>query len=225
MFDEINRTPFENISFLMGFLESPYSYIIEEDDSRAIYNPNQLKRKSGKEYRWVKLATMNIQDVGNVPLSSAYKSRYHIVQVRYSKEKMERILDVLFRFTPYEREIFNRLYETINGWQKAGDIQFPAGVRHYNAFFKFLRSSLDQVELESGKLKIKATEFSLEMFLIEILRSAIMMPIVNETRKQVVETKEQQIERLAKTFNETIMDFLKDSNNDLTTLDTTDYFD
>jgi hypothetical protein len=168
---------------------------------------------------------MNIQDIGNQPISSAFKSRYHIQQIRYTKEKLNRILNVLFRLSPYEQEIFTRLYEAVNNWQKSGDIQFPAGVRHYNAFFKFLRSALSQLIIEGGILKIKDTDFTLEIFIKEMLRSSIMMPIVNETRKQVVETKEQQIERLAKYFTDIIQDYLKNNNNNLEVLEIVDYFD
>lgn len=221
MLDEINRTDFENISFLMGFFESPYQYTMQEDEGRLFLNPNQVPRREGKEYRWLFLGTMNIQDIGNQPLSMAFKSRFHIIRVQYTKKEMKEILEELFRLTEYEKDIFNSLYNYIQGWHQAKDVLFPAGIRHYVGFFTYLRSILRDIDWDDvdEDLVLKGTGFTLELFLKEILRSAMLMPIVNESNRQLVDEKENQIQRWATNYYEDIKTYVRaNSIDDLETV-------
>lgn len=219
MLDEINRTDFENISFLMGFFESPYQYTLEEE-GRIIYHPN-YRSDLGFEHRWVFCATMNIQDVGNNPISLAFKSRFHIIRIRYEESDILEILDLLHRLSEYEKILFNELFRTIQGWRDANDIKFPAGVRHYDRFFSFLRNGLANMVLTENDILIsKYTSRTLEEFFNAIMRSTIMMPIIDENRPNLVDIKEKNLAKLSKDFAELITSEVIDNNRDLDVLET-----
>lgn len=218
MLDEINRTDFENISFLMGFFESPYQYTLEEE-GRIIYHPNYRPDLSF-EHRWIFCATMNIQDVGNKDISLAFKSRFHIIRVSYDESDVLEILDSLHRLCEYEKTIFGDLYKTIQGWRNANDIKFPCGIRHYDRFFSFLRNGMGGMILTKDKLISRYTSRSLKSVLNAILRSTIMMPIIEENRPQMVDMKEKSIAKLSEDFAKLITTFVKDNGGDLDVLET-----
>lgn len=213
MLDEINRTPFENISFLMGFFESPHSYILQEDNGRVFLNPNE-RSDLDNEMRWCFTATMNIQDIGNQPLSLAFKSRFHIIRIRYEVEEMKEVLDTLFNFHPYEENIFTEIYDTVDGWAKGREIKFPAGIRHYNTFFRLLRRGLKKLTTDASSstktdLMIENSNYNLVEYLVEILRSSIMMPIIDENRSGLVEQKEKAVKNMAKNVASKIVDAIQ----------------
>jgi len=219
MLDEINRTDFENISFLMGFFESPYQYTLEEE-SRIVYHPN-YRSDLGFEHRWVFCATMNIQDIGNNPISLAFKSRFHIIRIRYREPEILEILELLHRLSEYEKTLFRELFQTIQGWRNAKDIRFPAGIRHYDRFFSFLRNGLANMILTDNDILIsKYTSRTLEDLFNAIMRSTIMMPIIDENRPNLVDIKEKSIAKLSKDFSKIITLEVIDNNRDLDVLET-----
>jgi MoxR-like ATPase len=213
LLDELNRTDFENISFLMGFFESPYRYYLDVE-GRPFLNPNH-RSEFNFEYRWLCFATMNIQDIGNQPLSLAFKSRFHIIEIEYRKEDVEEILNNLFRFSTYEKRIFSQLYNQVNSWKSANEIRFPAGIRHYNKFFKLLRNGLRKVTTEDTMISqegliIRNTTLTLSQHILGILKSAIMMPIIDENRAGLLQAKKDNLESLSKEFTGYIISYLND---------------
>lgn len=219
LLDELNRTDFENIAFLMGFLENPYEYSIEEE-GRPILNPNN-RNDLDFEMRWLLDCTMNIQDVGNQPISYAFKSRFHIMQIRYTQEQVEKILTELYRFSSksgYEAKIFKNIYTEIDAWRTQLEIKFPAGIRHYNNFFTYLRSGMARLEAQGEfslqNLKIRNTDLTIQEYILISLRSAILMPIIDENKEFVITEKEDQIKDWSVKFSNYIIDFLKERESE-----------
>jgi hypothetical protein len=166
---------------------------------------------------------MNIQDVGNRPLSLAFKSRFHHINIKYTKKEHLDILDKTLNLKKYEKRLFDEIYDTTKGWHTANEIRFPCGVRHYTTFFKFLREGLKGIVKKGKKLIMKHTDRELGEFLVDILRSAIMMPIIDENQRGIVESKEEIIESMGR---EDLYKIIKEfaEKNGLDDLETLIYF-
>lgn len=214
LLDELNRTPFENLSFLMGFYQSPYSYMIEEE-GRIVVNPNN-RTEFNNEHRWVMFGTMNISDIGNNPLSLAFKRRFHIIRIRYNDQTLLKILRSLFKFQKdtYEEKIFLDLNSTITSWHENDEITFPCGVSHYHTFFTFLRNGLKRLRIDEkdNELYMGKTKIKLEKYLESILRSTIIMPIINENDAEMVAEKEGEAESLAKDYAHQIKSYIEEKS-------------
>ena len=124
--DELNRTENEVLGRMMGFLEEPYNYKIDEGNIRVILKDPSKKGKG--RANWFIIGTMNIGDVGNFKMSSAFKRRYKIIQIHYDTAT---IVEIVLKARGYKdgiekRKIVNDLmficqplqYETI---QNLGD--------------------------------------------------------------------------------------------------------
>lgn len=86
--DELNRTENEVLGRMMGFLEEPYNYKIDEGNLKIVLkNPPVLPRAN-----WFIIGTMNIGDVGNFKMSSAFKRRFKIMQIHYEVKVIKEIL-------------------------------------------------------------------------------------------------------------------------------------
>jgi len=215
LLDEINRTPFPEISFLLSFLaKNPASYEIQEE-GRVVYNPNFLP-ELGKESRWVLFGTMNTMDIGNNQLAYAFKRRAMMIKTdyfAYSDSRLKRgltttgnpYLDILrekIKVMPnsYEEKIFKDIYDNIKSWQVNEEITYPCAIDHYLKFFKYLRNGLKKVKVKNDVLYIGDTDISLERYIISILRSTIVMPVVNENNREIVTEKENLTKEYAKKY-------------------------
>ncbi|MFX1522165.1 MAG: AAA family ATPase, partial [Promethearchaeota archaeon] len=216
--DELNRGEAENYAFLMGFFAAPYRYLIEEE-GRVIENPNRRADLYG--VRWQFCATMNIQDVGNQPLPLALKRRFFIIRSDYETEQVEEIIDGVIKLSSYEKDILESLMRAISGWHSHNEIRFPAGIGHYTKFFKSLRSGLQNMDED---LNNKFTKQKLESFIEDILIATIIMPIIDENRRKVVEGKLKAVKNLASDAFKNIEEHYNDNGKDLESLETIIYY-
>jgi len=218
MFDEINRGEFEAFSFMMGFFASPYRFLIVEE-GRVMENPNHRPDLEG--FRFFFEGTMNIQDVGNNPLSMAFKSRFHFVSVKYDKTMVQNILNLSYQLAKYEVDIFDTIWGNVSSWHSNQDVRFPAGIRHYANFFKFLRNGLSKM---NKKLEIGQTGKNLKSYLADIIRSAIVLPIIDENRRGIVDSKEKSTQNIASSIYDLIKTQFDSFNKELDALETIVYY-
>lgn len=130
--DEMNRTDFKHLAFLMSFLESPYYYTIDDDNFRMILYPNRENHVV-----WSLQGTMNTADIGNERIPVAAKQRFVFIEVDYSNEQMKGILKRSFNLetkpgAPLDHWVINYLmiiYEFTKEFIKKKYVKFPAGVR------------------------------------------------------------------------------------------------
>jgi len=173
LLDELNRTEFKQISFIMGFLASPWSYTIDPDNFRRMYYPNRYGNCC-----WVLIATINKGDVGNEKFSIAAKGRFVFIEIEYKdKNDLRYILEHSLQLTTetlwvaqYLEKIFDWTVEVAAG----GNIKYHAGIRHllgvHRAFLDTLRlrmryydvyspDNLHDAALDSNKTMSKKSVF------------------------------------------------------------------
>lgn len=142
LLDEFNRAEFKQIAFIMGFLASPYKYTIDDDNFREIWYPNR------EDTKWIFLATMNTEDVGNEDLSIAAKSRFSMIEIKYhtpeDDSKIRRILAAIFNIDMDSKVIYYlmEIFSLTLGWKTQGDVKFEAGIRHLARVHQVFRDSI-----------------------------------------------------------------------------------
>jgi MoxR-like ATPase len=209
-FDEINRTDFRELSFLMSFFESPHTFTIEDDEARPFINPNQRKGRAC----WIFMATMNVADQGNEAMSSAFESRFSMIEAKYTKEMVILILHRVFSgLSPGEEQIAILLVESTRSWAVDNHVLFPAGIRHLISFFKRLRMDLKQIinpnkylrsvmyrpsggyqefiELKNDDGDVVLAQqdgYVLSEIVQKIMVSTILMPITDKSAKENLES-------------------------------------
>lgn len=199
--DEINRTDFRNLAFLMGFFEAPNEYTLLE--TGEIYkNPNKTPDGIPK---WLIMASLNRGDIGNNDMSPAFKSRFDMIEQSYSPEDQVQILEkILFSLSPAEKELVETLIESTADYVNTGEFAFPAGIRHLNRFITSMRMIVNDViehkldniyeateKLPKGKKKDIVTplmKYQLEKLLEDQFFSIIILPMTDENDESKVNT-------------------------------------
>lgn len=138
LLDEFNRAEFKQIAFIMGFLQSPYKFTIDDDNYREIFYPNQ------KDTRWVFFGTMNTEDVGNEDLSIAGKSRFGMINVGYDVETLKKIIASRLN-VPLESAVTRYLmtiYDFTKKEKNENNVRFESGVRNLIRVHEIFKESI-----------------------------------------------------------------------------------
>lgn len=230
-FDEQNRAKFEEFAFMMGFFEAPYQIMLDEDNGRVFRNPN---KNPENRICQITTGTMNLSDIGNEPISFAFKSRYDMYAIKYIMSQMK---DVVRRsmngMSHAELKMFELIYNNTLEWQMQDSIVYIPGIRHYQTFFKALRMTVhntiegyyddilyisDENELTlnfdetmakkglDSKVKLKLLDDMLE----NLIHSSILMPLIEENdASNVNKMKEQSVQAFKSAFYNLLIQDIK----------------
>jgi hypothetical protein len=122
LWDEINRTPFENIQKMMTMFSE------REVEHRGI----KFRIPDGT----IILSTANLGSKGTYPIAQEFKQRSSIVEVRYSQAQMKRILYSLFNRDALKVDLGMTLYDKTVLYSKEGrnGWNYEASVRTVKTF-------------------------------------------------------------------------------------------
>ena len=156
LWDEINRTPFENIQKMMTLFSE------KEVEHRGM----NFKVPDGT----IILSTTNLGSKGTFPLAQEFKQRSSVIEVRYDEGQMKRIMYALFQRDALKVDLGMALYkktveyakEGRNGWNYEASVRtvktfvdrvligVSFGLKHEEAVYQAIRSVLVQFTDESS---------------------------------------------------------------------------
>jgi hypothetical protein len=122
LWDEINRTPFENIQKMMTL----FSENFVEHRGIKFQIPDGM----------IILSTANLGSKGTFPLAQEFKQRASIIEVKYSEPQMKRILYALFGRDALKVDLGMKLYQKTVDYAKEGrnGWNYEASVRTVKTF-------------------------------------------------------------------------------------------
>jgi hypothetical protein len=131
LWDELNRTPFENIQKMMTLFSE------REIEHRGI----KFKIPDGM----IIMSTANLGSKGTFPLAQEFKQRAAIIEVKYSEPQMKRILYSLFDKDAAKVDLGMGLYKKTAEYAKEGrnGWNYEASVRTVKAFVERMLISLE----------------------------------------------------------------------------------
>lgn len=131
LWDEINRTPFENIQKMM-----------------TLFSENEVEHR-GKLFKipdgMIILATANLGSKGTFPLAQEFKQRAQIIEVKYSEAQMKRILYALFNKDAAKVDLGMSLYQQTSEYAKEGRNGW-----NYEASVRTIKTFVDRMVISLG---------------------------------------------------------------------------
>jgi hypothetical protein len=169
--------------------------------------------------RWVFVATMNTADVGNEPLSLAFKRRFHIIRVKFTEKDLRKIVQEIYNVddSDWRPQVAEEILSTTTTWKRGKLVLFPAGIGHVINFLNDLQNGLRDLHAKDifGDQKyinaFKEGEFNLASMVELSLRSHVIMPIVDENSLVRVE----QVEKKMITLQDQIVSIIEEKPSNL----------
>lgn len=176
MLDELNRTDNETLGRLMGFLAEPFNFDVPEGKLRFWF-----KKSSRERSNLVIISTMNTGDVGNFKLSFAFKRRFKIIQVHYTKEEIAEISKFLYGYGKHTTpRINNNIKSALNSVFNMTSSELDEFIETLNDFLGNFTMNLFEITHEwvtqhhlitfgVGVAHCKAVLEDISLFMMEIL--------------------------------------------------------